>query len=46
MNDKIWLSLPHKSWNEFYFIEDTLQKRWVHHKVKRLMSLNSQFQCF
>lgn len=29
MKDKIWLSSPHMSGNEIYFIEDALQKNWV-----------------
>lgn len=29
MKDKIWLSPPHLSGNELYFIKDALQKNWV-----------------
>ncbi len=29
MKDKIWLSPPHMSGNEIYFIADALQKNWV-----------------
>lgn len=29
MKNKIWLSPPHMSGNELYFIQDALNKNWV-----------------